>query len=120
MPGSTATSAAARSRRSCPTAMPTTRRKPCSASTSCPAVGACRSAGRVAGSRVHAMVLGLGLTHQVEDVRQRRDQLQHTTALLNAMLDGVRRTSNSPVCLAFGGPITTPEDLEQVLAHSAI
>jgi two-component system response regulator HydG len=84
------------------------------------AVGDDRSAERFAASGVDAMILGLGLTHEVEDVRQRRDQIQRTTALLNAMLAGVRRTGNSPVCLAYGGPVTTAEDLEQILAHTAI
>ncbi len=81
-----------------------------------------RTASRFAAAGTDALILGLGLTHEIEDIRQRRDQLQGSTTVLNAMLDDVRRSGRDPAppCLAFGGPITTPEDLEQVLAHSAI
>lgn len=78
------------------------------------------SVSRFAGAGVDAMILGLGLTHEVHDVQERRDHIQHSSTLLNSMLDEVKKTGQSPVCLAFGGPITTPEDLEQLLAHSAI
>lgn len=75
---------------------------------------------RFAETGVDAMILGLGLTHEVHDVQERRDHIQHSSTLLNAALGEIAKTGKSPVCLAFGGPITTPEDLEQLLAHSAI
>ncbi|WP_074309734.1 phosphoenolpyruvate hydrolase family protein [Singulisphaera sp. GP187] len=78
------------------------------------------SASRFARAEVDAMIMGLGLTHEVHDVQERRDHIQHSCTLLNAMLEEVHQTGHSPVCLAFGGPITTPEDLEQLLTHSAI
>lgn len=77
-------------------------------------------AARFAAAGVDAIILGLGLTHDVPDVRERRDLLQHSSILLNSMLSDVRSTGHHPVCIAFGGPITAPEDLGQVLAHSAI
>jgi len=81
-----------------------------------------RTAARFAAARTDVLILGLGLTHEVEDIRQRRDQVQKSTTLLNAMLDDIRRAGRGPAppTLAFGGPITTPEDLEQVLAHAEI
>jgi two-component system response regulator HydG len=84
------------------------------------AVGDDGAAERFAAAGVDALILGLGLTHEVEDAAERRDRIQRATALLNTMLEGVRRSGRSPACLAFGGPITTPEDLDQVLTHSAI
>ncbi len=78
------------------------------------------TAAKFAASGVDAMLLGLGLTHEVQDVRERRDQLQHSSTMLNAALADVRRSGKTPACLAFGGPITMPEDLEQVFAHSEI
>jgi two-component system response regulator HydG len=81
-----------------------------------------QTAARFAAAGADALILGLGLTHEIEDVRQRRDQLQRSTTVLNGMLEEVRRSGRDPAppSLAFGGPITTPEDLEQVLAHAAI
>ena len=78
------------------------------------------TAAKFAASGVDAMLLGLGLTHEVQDVRQRRDQLQHSSTILNAALGEIRRSGKHPACLAFGGPITMPEDLEQVFAHCEI
>jgi DNA-binding NtrC family response regulator/predicted TIM-barrel enzyme len=66
------------------------------------------------------LILNLGLTHDVADVRQRRDQLQTAIVRLNEMLAIARRDAPGSLCLAFGGPITTPEDLEQVFRHSEI
>jgi len=78
------------------------------------------TAARFAASGVDAMLLGLGLTHEVQDAHQRRDQLQHSCTVLSAALNEVRRSGKAPACLVFGGPITMPEDLEQVFAHSEI
>ena len=44
------------------------------------------------------MILNLGSTHEVQEMRQRRDRLQHASAVLNIMLDGVRRSGRAPVC----------------------
>ncbi len=66
------------------------------------------------------LILNLGLTRDVADVRQRRDQLQTAIVRLNGMLATVQRKAPGKLCLAFGGPITAPEDLEQVFQHSKI
>jgi DNA-binding NtrC family response regulator/predicted TIM-barrel enzyme len=69
---------------------------------------------------VDCLVLDLGLTRDVADVRQRRDQLQTAIVRLNAMLATANRVAPGKLCLAFGGPITTPEDLEQVFRHADV
>jgi DNA-binding NtrC family response regulator/predicted TIM-barrel enzyme len=69
---------------------------------------------------VEGLILDLGLTRDVADVRQRRDQLQTAIVRLNGMLAAAEREAPGRLCLAFGGPITTPEDLEQVFRYSEI
>jgi two-component system response regulator HydG len=72
---------------------------------------------------VDAMILDLGLTRSLDDVVQHRDQLQEAIARLQQMLAAVRATGPStgsgqgrqPLVLGFGGPVTTPEDFEQLL-----
>lgn len=69
---------------------------------------------------VDSLVLDLGLTRDIADVRQRRDQLQTAIVRLNGMLEIAERDAPGKLCLAFGGPITTPEDLEEVFRYSKI
>ncbi|MCZ7648568.1 MAG: phosphoenolpyruvate hydrolase family protein [Planctomycetota bacterium] len=76
------------------------------------------SAARFAEAGVPALVLNLGLTRALEDIRARRDQLRHAIARLNGMLESVAATGRRPWRLAFGGPVTAPEDLEELFRHS--
>lgn len=66
------------------------------------------------------LVLNLGLTREVEDIHERRDQLQTTLVRLRKMQAAARSTGRDPFMLAYGGPATTPGDLEQILRHSGI
>ncbi len=69
---------------------------------------------------VDALVLNLGLTREVEDVHERRDQLQQGLVRLREMQSAVARTGRRPFTMVFGGPATTPGDLEQILRHSDV
>lgn len=71
-------------------------------------------------ARCDALVLNLGLTRKVNDLCEQRDSLQQAITRLNAMLGQARKAAPHTVCLAFGGPITSPEDLEQVFRCSEI
>lgn len=73
------------------------------------------TAGRFAEAGVDAIILDLGLTRSFPDVTQHRDQLQEAISHLQQMLEAVRRTGKRPLLLGFGGPVTTPEDFEQLL-----
>jgi len=73
-----------------------------------------------AAAGIDALVLNLGLTREVEDVHERRDQLQQALVRLREMQEAARRTGRRPVTLAFGGPATTPADLEQILRHADV
>lgn len=75
---------------------------------------------RFAAIDIDALILNLGLTRQVDDIHQRRERLQHAIVRLNEMLEAVQSTGNRPMCLAFGGPVTAPEDLEELFRHSAV
>ena len=46
--------------------------------------------------------------------------MQQAIARLHGMVEVARQLRTPPLCLAFGGPITTPEDLEQLFRHSTV
>ncbi|MGQ0636079.1 MAG: phosphoenolpyruvate hydrolase family protein [Planctomycetaceae bacterium] len=75
---------------------------------------------RFAAAGVDAVVLNIGLTRQIDDIHERRERLQHMVVRLNAMLASVAQAGRTKVCLMHGGPITAPEDLEEVFRHSSI
>lgn len=66
------------------------------------------------------MILNLGLTWQVRDLVDRRDQVQQAIVRLNDMLAAIEHAGHHPLCLAFGGPITLAEDFQQVVRQSRI
>lgn len=66
---------------------------------------------------VETLILHLGLTRQPEDVRASRDMLQLNQSALRAMLDAARAGGRRPRCLAFGGAVTEPDDLEELLRY---
>jgi two-component system response regulator HydG len=63
------------------------------------------------------LILHLGLTRQIEDVHATRDMLQLNQASLHAMLDAARAGGRRPRCLMFGGAVTEPGDLEELLRY---
>jgi DNA-binding NtrC family response regulator/predicted TIM-barrel enzyme len=68
-----------------------------------------------------ALILNVGLTHEVDDRQDRRDQLQTVAVRLNRMLAAARQPSHPPpVCFCFGGPMTTADDFEMVARQCAI
>jgi two-component system response regulator HydG len=66
------------------------------------------------------MILNLGLTRHVRDLSDRRDQVQQAIVRLNRMLAGIQQLKPHPLCLAFGGPLTFPEDLQQLARQCRI
>ncbi|MBE7465032.1 MAG: phosphoenolpyruvate hydrolase family protein [Planctomycetes bacterium] len=67
-----------------------------------------------------ALVLNLGLTRAADDLRERRDRLQHALRQLNDLTAGARAAGRTPWTLVFGGPVTAPEDLEPFFRHGGI
>ncbi|WP_218922459.1 phosphoenolpyruvate hydrolase family protein [Fuerstiella marisgermanici] len=68
---------------------------------------------------VDALILDIGLTRASGDVRTKHDELHQAIARLNQLSEAAVSRPNC-VKLAFGGPIVTPEDLNEVLRHSSI
>jgi predicted TIM-barrel enzyme len=61
------------------------------------------------------LICNLGLTSDHENVRDRRDHLERAAVQLSTLLDAAESASavgHTPVCLAFGGPVTEPDDLD--------
>ncbi|GMV79493.1 MAG: hypothetical protein AMXMBFR7_06770 [Planctomycetota bacterium] len=69
---------------------------------------------------VEALVLNLGLTRAADDLRERRDRVQHALRQLNELVAGARAAGRTPWTLVFGGPVTAPEDLEPFFRHGGI
>jgi DNA-binding NtrC family response regulator/predicted TIM-barrel enzyme len=67
-----------------------------------------------------AFVLDLGLTRSVRDVQTKGDELRQAIARLNSMMRAAERSGPNRLCLAFGGPITEAEDVEQIFRHSGV
>ncbi|MFO1500775.1 MAG: phosphoenolpyruvate hydrolase family protein [Verrucomicrobiota bacterium] len=78
------------------------------------------AAGRFADAGADALILDLGLTRWLEDIREHRDQLQQAIARLQDMLSALERASGRPLLLGFGGPVTTAEDFEQLARQCEI
>lgn len=71
-------------------------------------------AARFAESGVDVLILHAGVTQVLDDIPERRDRLQQVIRRLNEGLEAARRINPRLTCLVYGGPITLPEDLEQV------
>ena len=50
----------------------------------------------------------------------RRDQLEHAVRRLNSIFNAALNTGARPLLFANGGPVTTPEDLEEVYRHTSL
>ena len=67
-----------------------------------------------------ALILTLGVTRSIDDIREKRDRVQRAIVYLNGMLAEVKAWGRRVPCLAYGGPITSPEDAEQLFGLSNI
>jgi DNA-binding NtrC family response regulator/predicted TIM-barrel enzyme len=77
-----------------------------------------------AAAGVDTLILHLGLTRQPEGVHAMRDMLQLNRAALVAMLEAAavkppsaQAPQGRPPCLAFGGTVTEPDDLDELLRY---
>ncbi len=69
---------------------------------------------------VDALIVAAGVTRAIEDVREKRDQLRRAIALINGMLEEVQKSGRKIPCLAYGGPVTSAEDVEQLFRLSSV
>ncbi|WP_425396064.1 phosphoenolpyruvate hydrolase family protein [Aeoliella sp.] len=73
-----------------------------------------------ANAGIDGLILDLGLTYNYQDLHQRRDRLQRAITFLNSTMESLQGCDSQPMCLAFGGPVTTADDLEQVVSQTRI
>ena len=78
------------------------------------------AAAQFAGSGVEVVIGNLGRIRKFEDIYERRDQLEHAVRRLNAIFAAAQRTGAKPMLFANGGPVTTPEDLEEIYRHTSL
>lgn len=62
---------------------------------------------------VDALILNVGLTFEIEDTIEKRNQLQLSITKAKEMLACVHKSGRKPVCLIYGGSITEPEDFDE-------
>lgn len=77
-------------------------------------------AGLFAANDVDALILNVGLTIEIKDTIEKRDQLQLSITKAKEMLLAVHRSGRKPVTLIYGGFITDPEDFDEFLRQVPI
>ncbi len=76
--------------------------------------------GAFADAGVDAFILAMGVTRSIDDVREKRDQLQQAIARVNGMVEEVQKAGRKLPSLAYGGPVTSAEDVEQLFRLSNV
>ena len=69
---------------------------------------------------VDALILNVGLTFEIEDTIEKRNQLQLSITKAKEMLASVHQSGRQPVSLIYGGPITEPEDFDEFIRQVPI
>ncbi len=71
-------------------------------------------------SGVDALILNVGLTFELEDTIEKRNQLQLSITKGKDMLSHAYKSGNKPFSLVYGGAITEPEDFAEFLEQVPI
>ncbi|RCH56060.1 Fis family transcriptional regulator [Mucilaginibacter hurinus] len=66
-------------------------------------------------SNVDALILNVGLTFEMDDAIEKRNQLQLSITKAKEMLTMVHDTGHKPFSLLYGGYVTKPEDFDEFL-----
>lgn len=66
-------------------------------------------------SGVDALILNVGITSELEDIIEKRNQLQLSITKGKEMLASAHKSGNKPFSLVYGGAITEPEDFAAFL-----
>lgn len=67
-----------------------------------------------------ALILNVGLTFEIEDTIEKRNQLQLSITKAKEMLASVYKSGHKPVSLIYGGSITEPEDFDEFIRQVPI
>lgn len=71
-------------------------------------------------SGVDALILNVGLTFELEDTIEKRNQLQLSITKARNMMSKVHESGYNPFTLIYGGAITEPEDFAEFLEQVPI
>ncbi|HEY9560949.1 MAG TPA: phosphoenolpyruvate hydrolase family protein [Anseongella sp.] len=71
-------------------------------------------------SRADALILNVGLTFEIEDTIEKKNQLQLSITRAREMLAAVHHSGRKPVCLLYGGSVTKPEDFDEFIRQVPI
>jgi len=74
----------------------------------------------MAESGVEVLILNLGWTHETYDIHEKRDRIQYAVVKINEMLEAVNSTGKDPICLYYGGAITTPQDTVELYKRTRV
>lgn len=62
-----------------------------------------------------ALILNVGLTFEIEDTIEKKNQLQLSITKAKEMLAAVEKSGRQPLCLLYGGSVTKPEDFDEFI-----
>ncbi|HYH56882.1 MAG TPA: sigma 54-interacting transcriptional regulator, partial [Anseongella sp.] len=71
-------------------------------------------------SKTDALILNVGLTFEIEDTIEKKNQLQLSITKAMEMLASVHRSGRRPLSLLYGGSVTKPEDFDEFIRHVPI
>ena len=66
-------------------------------------------------SGVDGLILNVGLTRAIQDSAEKRNVVRSAIASAQEMWDALRHCDGTPLCFLFGGAISQPPDLEEIL-----
>jgi two-component system response regulator HydG len=69
---------------------------------------------------VDALVLNAGWTHEIHDIHEKGDRIQHAISKTNEMLQAVKATGRNIPSFFFGGAITSPEETVELYRRTGI
>lgn len=69
---------------------------------------------------VDALILNVGLTFEIVDTVEKRNQLQLSITKAKEMLASVSKSGRKPVSLIYGGSVTEPEDFDEFIRQVPI
>ena len=79
-----------------------------------------QAAASMAEAETDALVLNIGWTHETHDIYEKADRIQYAVSKINEMLEAVKKTNRDPICLFFGGSITSAEDSAELYRRTKI
>src|SRR3546814_20670469 len=71
-------------------------------------------------SRADALILNVGLTFEIEDTIEKKNQLQLSITRARELLAAVHHSGRKPVCVLSGGSVTKPEDFDEFIRQVQI